>query len=92
MVIAAAVAQHQTQLQNIQQVWDWAKRIFNAVKDLMNLKKQTKGQPCRIEVSGDNDVVNLITAENVLIPITRESSKHGHLQLSRTEPNSVAEW
>jgi len=67
------VAQHQTQLQNIQQVWDWAKRIFNAVKDLMNLKKQTKGQPYRIEVSGDNNVVNIITAENVLIPITRET-------------------
>ncbi len=72
-VIAATLAQHQAQLQNIEQVWDWAKRIFNIVKDLMNLKKQTKGQPYSIEISGDNNVVNIITAENVVVPITRET-------------------
>jgi hypothetical protein len=72
-VIAATLAQHQSQLQNIHQLWDWTKRIFDIVKDLMNLKKQAKGQPYRIEVSGDNNVVNIITAENVLLPITRET-------------------
>lgn len=72
-VLASIIAQHHAQFQNIDQAWDWAKRIFNIVKDVMNLKKQTKGQPYKIEVSGDNNVINIITAENVVVPITRET-------------------
>jgi hypothetical protein len=72
-VIAATLAQHQAQLQSVEQVWNWAKRIFNIIKDVMNLKKQAKGQPYRIEVGGSNNVVNIITAENVLVPISRET-------------------
>ncbi len=72
-VFAQMLAQHQAQLETIEQAWNWGKRIFDIVKDVMNLKKQTKGQPYRIEVSGSNNVVNIITAENVVVPIARET-------------------
>lgn len=74
-VLASIIAQHHAQLQNIDidQAWDWAKRIFNIIKDVMNVKKETKGQPYKIEISGNNNVVNIITAENVLVPISRET-------------------
>lgn len=72
-VFAQMLAQHQAQFQTMEQAWNWGKRIFDIVKDVMNLKKETKGQPYRIEVSGSNNIVNIITAENVVVPITRET-------------------
>src|SRR5581483_3846847 len=49
-VFAAMLAHHETQFHTVEQAWDWAKRIFNIVKEVMELKKQTKAQPYTIEV------------------------------------------
>ena len=50
-VLAAMVAHHEAQFHTMEQAWDWAKRIFDIIKEVMNLKKETKGQPYKIEVS-----------------------------------------
>lgn len=72
-VIAATIMQQQAQFQQIEHAWDWAKTVFEVIKGIVNLKKQTKGHPYKIEVGGSNNVVNIITAEKVVIPVTRET-------------------
>jgi hypothetical protein len=70
--ILALFFQHRAQFQTVGQAWDWAKRIFNIVKGVADLKKQTKGLPYKIDISGSNNVVNIITADQLTVPITRE--------------------